>query len=101
MSSWTDKAEESKKPENRRLINVGEIILVKESSKCEHRAELWLKDNKYNNVLTVVGSYEDISERILKAANVVYADGKSGDEKILEQFGFQMTPEAVEEEVST
>jgi hypothetical protein len=63
---WNEPVSESIKNSNRRLININDIVAVKESNKCKQRAEIHLKENGYNNIITVVGTYHEISDRIEK-----------------------------------
>ena len=61
IHDWNLPTEKLKVPKNRRLISV-DGINVKYSTKSPNRAEIRLKDGKE---LTVIGSYDDIVERII------------------------------------
>ena len=61
IQEWNKPTTELKIPENRRLIAV-DGISVKYSTKSPNRAEIRLRDGKE---LTVVGSYDDIIQRII------------------------------------
>lgn len=61
---WAKPAIESAIPENRKLINLRRIKDVDYSTKCEGRAEIEYVDGRRS---TVVGSYDEIVERIAKA----------------------------------
>jgi hypothetical protein len=61
---WTNPASESKIPENRKLVSVGQIKDVDYSHHCEGRAEIEYIDGKK---ATVVGSYEEIVARVTEA----------------------------------
>jgi len=61
IQEWNKPTAELKVSENRRLIAV-DGISVKYSTKSPNRAEIRLRDGKE---LTVVGSYDDIIQRII------------------------------------
>lgn len=63
--NWSKPALQSADPENRRLIPLHSIRRVRVSTQCEGRAELQLSASK---VIIVVGSYDEIVERIIKAS---------------------------------
>jgi hypothetical protein len=64
MTMWTEDAIKSAIPENRKLINLYRIKDVDYSTRCEGRAEIEYVDG---NRATVVGSYDEIVERIAQA----------------------------------
>lgn len=63
---WSKPVEKSIIPENRKLINLNRIKDVDYSNKCEGRAEIEYVDGRRT---TVVGSYDEIVERIAKAVS--------------------------------
>ena len=67
-ANWNLPAVTSSEPENRRLISVSCIKTVTCSNKCEGRAEIELCTGEK---LTVVGSYDEITERL---GNAVHFD---------------------------
>jgi len=69
-TKWTDPAEESKVPENRRLID-SKGIRVRYSSKCENRAEIVMPNGE---IVHVVGTYDEIVARIHRKVAVSRVD---------------------------
>ena len=75
IKDWNEPTEKLKIPENRRLISI-EGINIKYSSNSSNRAEIRLRCGKE---LTVVGSYDDIVERIINLGQTSHIMKRLGE----------------------
>jgi hypothetical protein len=67
MENWSKPSLQSADPENRRLIPLHAISRVRPSQQCAGRAELQLGKDK---VIMIVGTYDEVVERVANAVTL-------------------------------